>query len=565
MDIFRVLSRGAALNKSKNYKSDFTAADTEKEKASFKEKAKEISVQADKELDFFHTKQHKTIKNAKDNEDSENEKDEDDEDADEASGEENALSDIKTDIKITTKEQALELRQKYGSKVTGHDIPLPIGSFEDLVGRFKLSKILLQNLITHGFTEPTPIQCEAIPSSLFRRDIIACAPTGSGKTLAFLIPLVQNILDSKNGKSKSKSKNKDTAIASEQSLRGLIVTPTKELAQQINAQLLNITERLGLKTGYLNKSLASKFRSNPSMSSKYDIVVTTPLRLIDLVNNEAIELSKVEYLVFDEADSLFQSDFLDQTDKILSHLTNPKLLRSIFSATITSHVEELANNIMTDPVRIIIGLKEAANANIEQKIVYCGDEHGKLVAIRNIIRSGEFKPPVIIFLQSIDRAKALYNELIYDGLNVDVIHAERSQKQREDAIKQFKSGELWCLITTDVLARGIDFKGINLVINYDVPNSAQAYVHRIGRTGRAGRSGRAITFYTKEDTDMIKNVVNVMRASGQTEGMPEWMRDGTALSKLSKDRRRQLKRQQVTRGQISTVPRAFKKRKFRKA
>ncbi|CAI8498583.1 unnamed protein product [Pichia kudriavzevii] len=448
----------------------------------------------------------------------------------------------------------MDLRQKYGSKVTGSDIPLPIGSFEDLISRFKLSKKLLENLVANNFTDPTPIQSEAIPCSLFGRDLIACAPTGSGKTLAFLIPLVQNILNMNK-----KVDDKDKV------LRGLVVSPTKELAQQINQQLNKITQGLNINTGYLNKSLASKYRDHAVKASKFDIIVTTPLRLIELVKNDLLDLSTVKHLVFDEADSLFQSDFLEQTDSILSSLTNPELVRCIFSATITSHVEQIANTIMTDPIRVIIGLKEAANANIEQKIVYCGDEHGKLVEIRNIIRSGEFKPPVIIFLQSIDRAKALFNELLYDGLNVDAIHAERTQKQREEAISRFKSGELWCLITTDILARGIDFKGINLVINYDVPNSTQAYVHRIGRTGRAGRTGKAITFYTKEDTDMIKNVVNVMRASGQLEGMPQWMRDGNALTKLSKDRRKQLKRQQVERSKISTVPRVFKKRKFRKS
>jgi ATP-dependent RNA helicase DDX52/ROK1 len=548
MDIFRVLSRGAALNKRKDYKSDFTAPDKEKSTADSK-KDHDLSIQVDKELDFFHNKQHKIIKNVEQKK--ENEKD----GGDEGDEDINKKNDSNLLTKITTKEQAIELRKKNGSKVTGNDIPLPIGSFEDLITRFKLSKVLLENLIINNFNEPTPIQSEAIPCSLFNRDLIACAPTGSGKTLAFLIPLVQNLL---NSNKLNKSNNK--------TLKGLIVSPTKELAQQINSQLDKITKNLGIKTGYLNKSLASKFRSdNTKLSCKFDIIVTTPLRLIDLVKNSSINLSNVEYLIFDEADSLFQTDFLSQTDAILSSLTNPKLLKSIFSATITSHVEEIAHTIMSDPIRVIIGLKEAANANIEQKIIYCGDEHGKLVAIRNIIKNGEFKPPVIIFLQSIDRSKALFNELLYDGLNVDVIHAERTQKQREEAIARFKSGDLWCLITTDVLSRGIDFKGINLVINYDVPNSSQSYVHRIGRTGRAGKSGRAITFYTKEDIDMIKNVINVMRASEQYEGMPEWMRDETALTKLSKDRKRKLKQEQIKRGKISTVPKAFKKRKFRKA
>lgn len=547
MDIFRVLSRGASLKKSKGYKADFTAADNSPKSAKDIKKDVVLNAQVEKELDFFHTKKHQIV----------NEKDDSKDIDDEESSEEDQTDDDSLN-KIKTKEQALELRKQNGTKITGEDVPLPIGSFNDLVSRFKLNKELLRNLIDNGFSEPTPIQSEAIPCSLFNRDLIACAPTGSGKTLAFILPLIQNILDSNKNDTNNESK--------ERKLKGLIVSPTKELAFQINDNLNKLTNKLNLTSFYLNKSIASKYRNNDKMKNKFDIMVTTPLRLIDLVKSSSIDLSNIEYIIFDEADNLFQSDFLNQTDEILSSLTNNKLIKMIYSATITSHVEEIAHNIMKDPIRIIVGLKEAANSNIEQKLVYCGDEHGKLVEIRNIIRNGEFKPPVIIFLQSIQRSKALFHELLYDGLNVDVINAERTPKQREEIIQKFKNGDLWCLITTDILSRGIDFKGINLVINYDIPNSSQAYVHRIGRTGRNGRKGKSITFYTKEDTEMIKNVINVMRASNQTEGMPEWMRDDAALSKLSKDRKRQLKKLQIKRGKISTVPKAmnrkYKKRKL---
>ncbi|GMF03853.1 unnamed protein product [[Candida] boidinii] len=218
---------------------------------------------------------------------------------------------------------------------------------------------------------------------------------------------------------------------------------------------------------------------------------------------------------------------------------------------------------MISPLRVIIGRKEAANTNIDQKLVFCGNEHGKLLAIRELIQKGEFKPPVIIFLQSIVRAKSLFHELLYDRLNVDVIHAERTQKQREMIIENFKNGKLWVLICTDVLARGVDFKGINVVINYDVPISAQSYVHRIGRTGRANRKGKAITFYTKEDILAIKPIVNVMKQSGSIEGLPEWLNND--LSKLTKKEKERIKKAPIDRKQISTVPGVVrKKRKLRK-
>ena len=161
----------------------------------------------------------------------------------------------------------------------------------------------------------------------------------------------------------------------------------------------------------------------------------------------------------------------------------------------------MAHSIMKDPLRIIIGHKEAASNTIDQKLVFTGNEQGKLLAIRQMIQQGEFKPPIIIFYNQSLELKALFHELLYDRLNVDVIHAERTPKQREEVIKRFKNGDIWVLITTDVLARGVDFKGVNLVINYDVPQSAQAYVHRIGRTGRGGKAGKAVTFSPKK---MIK-------------------------------------------------------------
>lgn len=375
--------------------------------------------------------------------------------------------------KISNAEEAMALRKSYKSNVTGEDIPLPIGSFEDLITRFQFDKRLLNNLIENHFTEPTPIQSEGIPLALNNRDIVACAPTGSGKTLAFLIPLLQLII----------SDGKDS-----NGLKGLIISPTKELANQIFiecsklAQKVFLDRKRPLQVALLSKSLNAKLKNKAVSDKKYDILVTTPLRLIDVVKNEALDLSGVKHIIFDEADKLFDKTFVEQTDDILSSCNNPKLRKSMFSATIPSNVEEIANSIMMDPVRVIIGHKDAANANIKQDVIYCGNEEGKLIAIRQLVQEGEFRPPVIIFLESITRAKALYHELMYDGLNVDVIHAERTQIQREKIIESFKSGELWCLICTDVLARGVDFKGVNLVINYDVPRTAQAYVHRIGRT-----------------------------------------------------------------------------------
>jgi ATP-dependent RNA helicase DDX52/ROK1 len=530
MDIFRVLTRGASLKKSKEIVTDY-ALPSEKKSRNQKKKDVQTEKDVDREIDFFKTNKFKQLAKSQELIDEEAE----------VLVEDHEESDVPPP-KITTEEEAQKLRKSYRAKVSGDDVPLPIGSFEDLIKRFKLDPKVLTNLIDAGFTEPTPIQAEAIPITLFDRDLVACAPTGSGKTLAFLTPLVQQLRTSNN-----------------KGLKGLIISLTKELAQQIFDECNKLVKRTDIKVALLSKSLSSKLKNNIVKKDKFDLIISTPLRLIDLVKNEALDLSTVEHLIFDEADKLFDKNFVEQTDDILSKCTNAKLRRSMFSATIPSSVEELANSIMIHPVRVIIGHKEAANQQIEQKLVFCGNEQGKLVAIRQLIQEGQFKPPVLIFLQSITRAKALFHELLYDRLNVDVIHAERTQMQRQAIIDRFKKGEIWVLICTDVLARGIDFKGVNLVINYDVPNSAQAYVHRIGRTGRGGREGKAVTFYTKEDAIAVKPIINVMKQSGSD--YDKWMDN---MTKITKNEKKKIKNGEIKRKDISTVPKVIKQKRKQK-
>lgn len=544
MDIFRVLARGSNVNK--DTKRVGKSVDFSMIGAVVKEDDAVNDARITKELDFFHNK--RLIKKHENTELN-------DEQNPESNDGEEVASTAEYDIeqpRITNRDEAMKLRRSYKGNVVGEDLPLPIGSFEDLITRFSFDKRLLNNLVENHFTEPTPIQCEGIPLALHGRDLIACAPTGSGKTLAFLIPLLQDVITT----------GKDS-----HGLQGLIISPTKELANQIYLEIVKLSRRVflekkrPLQVALLSKSLSAKLRNKAVSDTKYDILVSTPLRLIDLVKNEGLDLSHVKHIVFDEADKLFDKTFIEQTDDILSSFTGAKIRKSMFSATIPSNVEEIAHSIMMDPVRVIIGHKEAANTDIEQGLVFCGNEEGKLIAIRQLVQEGEFRPPVIIFLESITRSKALYHELMYDGLNVDVIHAERTQIQREKIIERFKSGDLWCLICTDVLARGVDFKGVNLVINYDVPRTAQAYVHRIGRTGRGGRSGKAITLYTNHDSLTIKPIINVMKQSGCQ--VAPWMEK---IAKITKREKELIKRgkARTERNQISTVPKVDKLRRKQK-
>ncbi|KAL6941265.1 RNA-dependent ATPase rok1 [Hanseniaspora osmophila] len=581
MDIFKVLTRGANIKNTSNT-SKKTTTQLQKQTDNVLTNADSQNKDLSKDLDFFHNKKIVSkVESSKREQKKEHENSfsngKNTVESDNVQGQEDTTEVPPT---ILSKEDAVKLRKTYKGNVTGSDSTLPIGSFEDLISRFQFNGKLLDNLITNGFTEPTPIQCEAIPATLLNKDILACAPTGSGKTLAFLIPLLQQVIDASRTTTHNEKADKGQKNVTN-GLKALIISPTKDLANQIYEECIKLSSRIvlnhnsdnveqqrHLQVSILSKSLASKLKQSGSSNNKnrkpIDILITTPLRLIDMIKEEnALDLSEVKHLIFDEADKLFDKTFLEQTDHILAHCTSSFLQKSMFSATIPSNVEEIASTVMSsDMCRIIIGHKEAANSNIEQKIIYCGNEEGKLIAIRQLVQEGEFKPPVIIFLESITRAKALYHELLYDKLNVDVIHAERTQLQRNKIIENFKNGSLWCLICTDVLARGVDFKGVNLVINYDVPNTAQSYVHRIGRTGRNGRQGKSITLYTKQDALAIKPIVNVMKQSGCA--VSEWMEKMDKLTKREKQLIKSHKNKQnqdIKRKQISTVPRVIKKKK----
>lgn len=404
-----------------------------------------------------------------------------------------------------TKASLSSFVKKNKIKLKGTDVPLPLASWSELETRFHIGPWLRTNLDKYGWGVPTPIQKGAMPVLFANRDLLAGAPTGSGKTLAFLLPLLHHL----------KSPRKE-------GFRAIIVSPTRELAQQIYDQLRRLSEGRNFKICVLTKpSDAAAANVDPSKRKKFDVLITTPLRLVHSIEKEEVDLSNVRHLVLDEADRLLEDGFLEQIDSILAACSHPHLRKALFSATLPAGVEEMAKTFMVDECRVIVGTKDGATETIKQELQFVGSEDGKLHALRSLITSGGLKPPVLLFAQSIERAKDLFHELVYDGLHVDVIHSDRPKVQRESVISSFKRGDVWVLICTELMARGIDFKGVNLVINYDFPQSVQSYIHRIGRTGRAGREGRAITYFTKEDAQHLKTVVNVMRGSGVE--VPQWM------------------------------------------
>lgn len=495
----------------------------------------------------------------------------------------------------------------------------PLTAFSQLSSRYDLRKKLVRNIESEGYSVPTEVQLAALPILLGEKllsdelgdreiqgvdDLLVAAPTGSGKTLAFLIPIINSLVARRGS-----DDHKDGPYA-------LIVAPTRELA----AQIVNEGRKLALKTG-LNITLIKKGMrvgsdaefdtddhkidqkdedapssddaedsddnegtKNDSTSVqptivKSDIIVTTPMAVLNALRRgkgKSASLSTIEYLVLDEADVLLDPLFQEQTLSVWDTCTNPTLGTSLWSATMSSSIEELAVSKITSQkatkpriVRLVIGLKDAALPTVLHKLVYAATETGKLLALRQLLRptgptaaikensvaESELKLPFLVFTQTIPRAVALHAELRYDippeaggSSRIAVLHAGMSESTRSRVMSAFRRGEVWVIITTDILARGVDFRGLNGVVNYDVPTSAAAYVHRAGRTGRAGRKGGVVvTLYTQEDVPILKPIANVIDTSekmtGAKESSVKWLLD--SLPAPSKQQKKDLKKKGV--------------------
>jgi ATP-dependent RNA helicase DDX52/ROK1 len=385
-------------------------------------------------------------------------------------------------------------------KVEGDDVSKPIHSFRQIYEKFGFPKHLQDAIKKSNYKAPTAVQAQIIPLMMDRREIICSAPTGSGKTLAFLLPIIHQLKEPKRLGS----------------FRALILAPTRELAKQIHREALWISDGSNLRIHHLKdlKEAAKKF--NPESLYKYDILVSTPSRLSSLLKTEppAIRLNKLEWLIIDECDRVFDMGLKDDLSIIYNRcLESDQCCRAMFSATLENKLVEWAKVQMTNVVVVMVGGKNRAALNVQQSLLYVGNEDGKLIALRDIIHQG-IEVPALIFVETKEKAKYLANELLYDDLNIDFIHSERDQKERDTIVSMFREGKIWFLVCTDLMGRGIDFKGVNVVINYDCPRKVVSYIHRVGRTGRAGRDGKAITFVADGDRAVLPKIVSLMRKSG---------------------------------------------------
>ena len=441
---------------------------------------------------------------------------------------ENERSQVKTLESDANPADVNRFRKVHRIHAAGSDVPAPIETWQQLAKRGMPDAVV--QTISSRYPRPTPIQMQAIPLLMTDREVIASAPTGSGKTAAYLIPLLHRILTQK-----PESKKK---------IRTLVLCPTRELAVQIHRETLALAGSAGIRAAVLDKVTPGALEK---LHLGADVLVTVPNRLVYLLKEGSVKLDQVEWLVVDESDKLFEAGergFREQLGVIYRSCGGRKAL---FSATLAQDVQDWCQMNLDNPVRVTIGERNTATKSVEQKLVYAGSEKGKLLAFRQLVLDGEMTPPVLVFVQSKERAKDLYNELNKDKtLKVDVIHSERSQLQRDTAVRAFRAGQAWILICTELLGRGIDFKGVNLVVNYDFPPSTVSYIHRIGRTGRADKRGRAVTFFTDADKTLLRSIAHVVKSSGSP--VPEYM---LSLKKATRQEKRKLAKQAVKRDAIS--------------
>jgi ATP-dependent RNA helicase RhlE len=353
---------------------------------------------------------------------------------------------------------------------------------------FKFSKDLLEGLKALRFEEPTPIQEQAIPSILEGKDLIGAAQTGTGKTGAFVIPLLQKLMNDKD-----------------EGIRALILSPTRELASQIDEQIFAI----GYHTGISSATVigGSDFSEQAkAIRAGVDILVATPGRLIDQMKVMAPDLSNLKYLVLDEADRMLDMGFLPDVTKIIEQL--PKQRQTLlFSATMPDEIQELSKRFMKDPVKVKIKVSKPSD-QVEQRI-YNIHPKKKLDLVEQIMEEEEWES-VIIFTRTKRGTDQLYRRLRKRGIDAVHMHGDKDQQEREAALLKFKNGEYPVMVATDVLSRGIDIDNVSIIINYDVPHNADDYIHRIGRTGRYDKSGLAITLATRSENRQMSAIKDVV-------------------------------------------------------
>jgi ATP-dependent RNA helicase RhlE len=370
-------------------------------------------------------------------------------------------------------------------------------SFENL----NIMAPLQQALAKEGYTTPTPIQMQAIPHLLQGKDLMGIAQTGTGKTAAFVLPILQRMFE-------------DPKVPSPGAPRVLVLAPTRELAAQIDQSFATYGQFLRFR----HTAIFGGVRQGPQvrmLSQGVDILVATPGRLIDLMNQGYIILKGVEFFVLDEIDRMLDMGFVNDMRKIVSALPQ-KRQSFFFSATMSPQTGEFAKNLLKNAVRVEASPQAGTLECIEQRVFFV-DQNNKYPLLQGLFNQKDMDR-VLVFTRTKHRADKVAEMLNKNRINADAIHGNKSQNQRTKAMHDFKSGHLQVLVATDIAARGIDVDDISHVVNYDLPNEPESYVHRIGRTGRAGANGTAFSFCAADERNYLRSIERLTRTKiGFTE------------------------------------------------
>ncbi len=355
----------------------------------------------------------------------------------------------------------------------------------------------MRSLTKEGYTQPTPIQQQAIPVALEGRDLLGCAQTGTGKTAAFSIPILQHLfLQKQEGKLPK-------------TISALILTPTRELAIQINESMEAYGRYLGLKHLVIFGGV-SQHPQTEALKRGTDILIATPGRLLDLMQQGFISLAGISFFVLDEADRMLDMGFIHDVKKVIAKL--PKQRQTLFfSATMPGEIASLANSILTHPVKVEVTPVSSTAQTISQAVFHV-DKGDKKHLLSHLLKNSSIER-VLVFARTKHGSDKIVKDLVRGGFTAEAIHGNKSQNARQRALGNFKSGQTRVLVATDIAARGIDIDELSHVINFELPNVPETYVHRIGRTGRAGASGIALSFCDQEEREYLRDIQKLIGKS----------------------------------------------------
>lgn len=399
-------------------------------------------------------------------------------------------------------------------KVSGNNAPRPIQSFEES----GLRSLLLENVRKSNYTVPTPVQKYSIPVIMANRDVMTCAQTGSGKTAAFLLPILHNLMEEGVESASFKPVQEPYVV---------VMSPTRELAVQIFMEARKFSMGSIIKSAILYGGVSTGHQMR-NLEMGCHVLIATPGRLHDFVGRGKVAFTNLRYLVLDEADRMLDQGFKPEIEKMVSHSTMPpkgQRRTLMFSATLPEEVQKMARDFLDDYLFLAVGMVGGANADVEQKL-HRATQYEKREKLLELLTTGE---RVMVFLERKRNADFLASYLCQNGFKATSIHGDRFQSQREEALSDFKHGRMQVLVATSVASRGLDIKDVAHVVNYDLPQSIEEYVHRIGRTGRVGNLGRATSFYDPTtDSQLASSLLKILASANQE--VPEWLEEEASTS-----------------------------------